>query len=82
MPKEWLDIHTEIIDILFRLSADYYSISEYNSDPMRALIAINEVKSVIDPQIKSLLQRTNKRISENSLVPASSFYEILRLLYQ
>jgi len=81
VPKTWTTLNEQIFNTLQRLAIDYKAISDRDNDPMKALIAVNEITAVIEPQIKSILETINGEIINSKLLVNSTFYQVLGLIY-
>ena len=82
VPKNWEFVHRAALDILNRLALNYFSISSYNSDPIKSFLSLNEVQQNIQPAIRELLQQVQLKIRENNLTLDNDVYEVLNLIYK
>ena len=81
VPKNWESVHKTALDILNRLSINYTFMGSFAGDPLKSIVAMNEVQQNIQPEIKSLLREVQSRIKENKLNLDGDFYNVLNLLY-
>ncbi len=81
VPKGWEEIHYNMLNIINRSIVDYESLGSYQSDPYRAYIALEDIKS-IDSDTKDLLKRVSSNITQNHLTLDDNFYQILNQLYK
>ena len=81
VPKSWQEIHSDLLDIINRSMVDYESLGSYQSDPYKAYIALEDIKSM-DGYTKDLLKRVNSNITQNNLTIDDNFYKLLNQLYK
>ena len=81
VPKGWEEIHYDMLDIINRSIVDYESLGSYQSDPYRAYIALEDIKS-IDSDTKDLLKQVSSNITQNHLTLDDNFYKLLNQLYK
>jgi len=81
VPANWVDVHKNILNLLGRLSLTYHQIANYQTDALKAIVALNEI-GTLSLETKSLIKSVQTKISSENLVLDSSFYQILDLLYK
>lgn len=81
IPKNWQGVHYDLLNIINRSMANYESLGSYQSDPYRAYIALEDIKSM-DSDIKNLLKQVNSKITQNNLRPDDNFFKLLNQLYK
>jgi len=81
VPKDWANIHKQVLDIINRLHTNYLNIGLYNTDPLKSILALNETQN-INNGIKLVLEEIALKIKANKLPLNNNFYEILTLIYQ
>lgn len=81
IPKSWQEIHYNLLDMISRSIVDYESLSSYQSDPYRAYIALEDIKSM-DNDIKNLLKQVSSKIAQNNLSLNDDFFKIINQLYK
>lgn len=81
VPKNWQEIHYDLLDIINRSLVDYEFLGFYQSDPYRAYIALEDIKN-IDGDTKNLLKRVSSNIAKNNLILDDNFYKLLNQLYK
>ncbi len=81
VPRDWQEIHYDLLDIINRSIVDYESLGSYQSDPYRAYIALEDIKNM-DGDIKDLLKKVNSSITQNHLNLDDNFYKLLNQLYK
>jgi hypothetical protein len=81
-PKDWAQIHQQVTDLLNRLSANYYSMGNFDKDPLRAQLALSEITTANNQEVKDLLKNITSKIAEKGLNPGGDFYSTLLLIYK
>ncbi len=81
VPKDWLEIHKNILSILHRFSLDYQFIAFYETDPMKAITALNEIVN-LNMETQTLLNQIQFKIETNKLTLSDDIYQVLNLIYK
>lgn len=82
VPQNWGSVHRATLDILNRLAINYTFIGSNSTDPLKSVLAINEIQQNIEPEIKLLLGQVQSKIRQNNLSLESNVYHILNLIYK
>ena len=81
VPKDWQNIHTNIINFLYRSYLNYLYISGYEADMLKATVALADL-SGLNTELPTLLRAIQTKITENNLSIDNSLYQIMNLLYK
>lgn len=84
VPKDWESIHKVILNILSRLAVNYAFIGSYDIDPLKSVLAMDEIQKNIEPEIKILLGEIQSKIKQSNLNLNldNNIYDILNLIYK
>lgn len=81
VPKEWLDIHKSVLNILRRFGYNYSALSNYQVDSVKALVASEDVAN-LNFEARAVIQAIQVKANANSLVLDDNIYKILDILYK
>lgn len=81
VPKDWVDIDKNILSLLHRFSLDYQFIASYETDPLKAVTALNEIAN-LNFETQSLLNQIQLKIDGSGLSLDDSIYKVLNLIYK
>ncbi len=81
VPRSWTSTHKKILELLYKLAAHYRSIGSFDTDPLKAFLALNELENSINPELRGLLKEISIKVAEQKLVPGNEFYNVLGLIY-
>jgi len=79
VPEDWLDIHKTILDFIYRSYLNYLYISSYETDMVKATIAMAELSN-LNNELSILLQAIQAKIKTKGLPIDNSLYQIMNLL--
>jgi len=82
VPEGWITVHQGILNVAFQVQTDYHSLSQIETDPVRATIALNDLRVMVTPTVQEILKDVQNKIKENGLSPSADFYKMITLLYQ
>ena len=81
IPEDWLDIHNNILNLLYRFYLNYRYIAGYDSDILKATLALTELSN-LNIELPSLLKAIRANMAEANLSPADSLYQVMDLIYK
>lgn len=80
VPKNWKDFHTTLIGLITRFKNDYGAVGNYDRDPIRSMIAANEIRTVLGNETKAVIQDLRNKVSATGIRLTDTFYEVLTLV--
>jgi hypothetical protein len=66
VPPSWLDVHQQILSNLQSLAVNHEALSQMTEDPLKAILAMNNLMSVYQ-NVQPILVTITKKIKENNL---------------
>lgn len=80
IPEDWLDINTNILELLYLFHLNYGAIANYDADMMKATLAMAELSN-LNVELPALLQAIKAKAITNKLSLDDSLYQVMDLLY-
>lgn len=80
VPATWKNFHTTLIGLITRFKNNYGAVGNYDRDPIRAMIAANEIRTVLGGETKAIIQDLRNKISIAGVRLTDTFYEVLALV--
>lgn len=81
VPEDWLDIHKNILNFLYRSYLNYLFIGNYDTDMLKATMALAELSN-LHTELPTLLRAIQTKITTNNLSIDNKLYQIMDLLYK
>lgn len=80
VPKNWLDTHKKILNLLNRFYLSYQAIGDYDKDSIKAVIAFNDLET-LNTSTKEILQEVGRKIKANGLQLNDVVFKIMDGVY-
>ncbi|MEK7194669.1 MAG: hypothetical protein AAB667_00170 [Patescibacteria group bacterium] len=80
VPINWKNFHATLIGLITRFKNDYGAVGNYDRDPIRAMVALNELRVVLGDEIRLIIKDLRDGIAKRALNPSDTFFNVLGLL--
>lgn len=80
VPVNWKSFHTTLIGLITRFKNDYGAVGNYDRDPIRSMIAANEIRTVLGDETRAVIQDLRNKVSATGIRLTDTFYEVLMLV--
>jgi len=80
IPKNWVDTHKKILDLLNWFALDYTAIGHYNEDSVKAIVAFNDIDK-LNSMTKDILKEVQSNLQSNDLQPKNLVFKVMQSLY-
>ena len=80
VPNNWKDFHASLIGLITRFRNDYGAVGNYDRDPIRSMIAANEIRTILGDETRIIIQDLRQKVGKSNILLTDTFYEVLMLV--
>src|SRR3989344_2416114 len=80
IPKNWVETHKKMLDLLNWFALDYTAIGHYNEDSVKAIVAFNDIDK-LNSMTKDILKEVQSNLQSNDLQPKNLVFKVMQSLY-